>query len=260
MKFLTGLVLSLLVLPFATAQDTPSQDVFNISTVSDTFGLFTMGLEQASVQAAVQNIQGWQARLEATGEETLTNLSSDLGGLAEALQASSPDNAAVAEQLVNLGERTRDIAANAGDEDLTRRLSTLAYVLQEAGETVQSQPQADPSNVIPVVPPILGQTAQFLQGDLTNASRAAALLNVEAWQGRILTNVESPAGTQLVDDLGRLEDALQTEQVDQAQLSDIFTSLAQGTREVAQTVDPALQNALESFAGLLENAGQQNAN
>ena len=253
------ILLVLLVLsPFAFAQE--QEDVFNVSTVSETFGLFTAGFEQVTAEAAVQNIEGWQARLEATGDENLASLSEDLGAFAEALQASSPDSAAIAEQLVNLGERTGEIAANAGDEDVARRLTTLAYVLQEAGRTVQENPQAELSNVVPVVPPILGRTAQFLQGDLANASLAAALLNIEAWQGRILTNVESDAGTQLVDDLERLQDALQMEQVDQAGLGEIFSALAQDTRAVAETVDPALQNALTNFAGLLEGAGGQGAN
>ena len=253
------------LLPVAFAQETGgaqtggSQEVYNISTVSETFGLFTMGLGQASAQAAVQNIQGWQARLEATGDEQLVSLSGDLGSLAEALQAASPDSAAIAEQLVGLGEQTDEIASNVDDEDLARRLSTLSYVLQEVGQTVQQQPQADLSNVIPVVPPVLGRTAQFLQGDLANASLAAALLNIEAWQGRILTNVEGDAAEQLVEDLEELQNALQAEQPDQAQLGELFSSLAESTRGVAEEVDPALQDALEGFAGVLESAGQQNA-
>ena len=252
-------ILAILVVlaSFALAQE--QEDVFNVSTVSETFGLFTAGFEQVTAEAAVRNIEGWQARLEATGDENLASLSEDLGAFAEALQA-SPEGAAIAEQLVNLGERTGEIAANVGDEDVARRLTTLAYVLQEAGRTVQEDPQAELSNVVPVVPPILGRTAQFLQGDLADASLAAALLNIEAWQGRILTNVESDAGTQLVNDLERLQDALQMQEVDQAGLGEIFGALAQDTRAVAETVDPALQNALTSFAGLLENAGGQGAN
>ena len=253
------LLVLLLLSPFAFAQEA-QEDIFNISTVSETFGLFTAGLEQVTAEAAVQNIEGWQARLEATGDENLASLSEDLGAFAEALQASSPEGAAIAEQLVSLGERTGEIASSVEDEDLARRLTTLAYVLQEAGRTVQEEPQADLSNVVPVVPPILGRTAQFLQGDLANASLAAALLNIEAWQGRILTNVESDAGTQLVDDLERLQNALQMEEADQAELGEIFGALAQDTRAVAETVDPALQNALERFAGLLEGAGGGSAN
>ena len=68
------------LLPIALAQETGgaqtggSEEVYNVSTVSETFGLFTMGLAQASAQAAVQNIQGWQARLEATGRRAAREL------------------------------------------------------------------------------------------------------------------------------------------------------------------------------------------
>ena len=118
-KFALFCVLILSVV-FALAQsDSP--------TVDETISTLQGGLTAIPLDAAISNIEGWQAQLDGSSDAAVQDISSQLGELKTALQADTIDGTEVGGLLVRLGEGTA--AAAGGDSGLTE----LGGVLTQAG-------------------------------------------------------------------------------------------------------------------------------
>ena len=118
-KFVLFAILALSAV-FALAQsDAP--------TVQGTIDTLKGGLTAIPVDAAVANIEGWEAQLGGSSDPAVQSIASQLGELKTALQADSIDGAQVGSLLVSLGQGTT--AAAGGDSGLTE----LGNLLTQAG-------------------------------------------------------------------------------------------------------------------------------
>ncbi len=102
----------------------------DVPTVDETIAALQGGVTAIPAEAAVANIEGWQAQLEGSDDPAVQELASQLGELSTALQADTLDGAAIGGLLVSLGEGT--IAAAGGDAGLTE----LGGLLTEAGSSL----------------------------------------------------------------------------------------------------------------------------
>ena len=82
--------------------------------------------------AAVDNINAWQAELEASGDEALQGIASDLGELKNQLSQMPPNGSEVGATMTRLGEQTTQAAANA-DAGVAEQLNQLGSLLSDAG-------------------------------------------------------------------------------------------------------------------------------
>ncbi|MGI9176100.1 MAG: hypothetical protein ACR2GR_12375 [Rhodothermales bacterium] len=82
--------------------------------------------------AAVDNINAWQAELEASGDEALQGIASDLGELKNQLSQMPPNGGEVGQTLTRLGEQTTQAAASA-EAGVAEQLNQLGSLLSDAG-------------------------------------------------------------------------------------------------------------------------------
>ena len=121
-KFALFVVLALSAV-FALAQsDAP--------TVQGTIDALKGGLTSVPADAAVANIEGWQAQLEGSDNAAVQAIAAELGQLKTALQADSIDGTQVGQLLCDLGQKTT--AAAGGDSGLTE----LGTLLTQAGNNL----------------------------------------------------------------------------------------------------------------------------
>ena len=118
-KFALLLVAALVTLVAFAQTETP--------TVDETIAALEGGVTNLPLDAALANIEGWQATLEASDDTAVQALGAQLGELATALQAETIDGAEVSGLLTSLGEGT--VAAAAGDA----QLESLGNLLTQAG-------------------------------------------------------------------------------------------------------------------------------
>ena len=121
-KFALLLVAALLTLVAFAQTETP--------TVDETIAALEGGVTSIPLDAALANIEGWQATLEASDDTAVQALGAQLGELATALQAETIDAAEVSGLLTSLGEGT--VAAAAGDA----QLESLGNLLMQAGSSL----------------------------------------------------------------------------------------------------------------------------
>ena len=95
MKKLALFCVLILSVVFALAQsDSP--------TVDETISTLQSGLTAIPLDAAISNIEGWQAQLDGSSDAAVQDISSQLGELKTALQADTIDGTEVGGLLVRL--------------------------------------------------------------------------------------------------------------------------------------------------------------
>ena len=99
----------------------------DVPTVDGTIAALQGGLTAVPLDAAVANIEGWEAQLSGSPDSTLQTIAIQLGELKEALQADTINGTAVGQLLRSLGEGT--VEAASGNAQLT----DLGNLLVEAG-------------------------------------------------------------------------------------------------------------------------------
>ena len=103
-------------------------------TVEETVSTLQSGLTNVPLEAALANITGWQAALEASEDPALQDLGGLLNDLAAELQAETINPAEVGGLLTSLGEGTTLAAEDAGDDPLAE----LGTLLAQAGASLVS--------------------------------------------------------------------------------------------------------------------------
>ena len=101
-------------------------------TVGGTIEALEGGLANLPAEQAISNIEGWQMRLESTGDPALLAIAEQLEELKAALQTESVDQASVGLLLTELGGRTSDAAQSAQGEEAAQLVS-LGTLLSDAG-------------------------------------------------------------------------------------------------------------------------------
>ncbi len=99
-------------------------------TLENTISALEGGVENLPLEAAVSNIEGWQAALSEAG---YNDVADELGALAAALQADPVDTEEVNSLLLGLGAQTTAAADNATDEETSSQLARLGSFLTELG-------------------------------------------------------------------------------------------------------------------------------
>lgn len=111
-------------------------------SLQGTVQLFEQGITQASTQAAVQNIEGWEQKLgdltvSGQAQQPVSDITSALGDLKSALQSGGqPDEQAVSQAFSQIDEAMTTLQQNAQDLNLQaqqeERLSQLQKAIQQA--------------------------------------------------------------------------------------------------------------------------------
>ena len=111
-------------------------------SLQGTVQLFEQGITQASTQAAVQNIEGWEQKLgdltvSGQAQQPVSDITSALGDLKSALQGGAqPDEQAVSQAFSQIDEAMTTLQQNAQDLNLQaqqeERLSQLQKAIQQA--------------------------------------------------------------------------------------------------------------------------------
>ena len=141
MKIVSVFVIGLL-LSSAFAQDTGGMmtggavgGMPDSPTVSGTIEALEGGLTNLPAEQAVSNIEGWQTRLESSGDPALLAIAEQLEELKSVLQTDSIDQTSAGLLLIELGERTSEAAETAqGDE--AAQLVSLGALLSDAGSSL----------------------------------------------------------------------------------------------------------------------------
>ena len=101
-------------------------------TVQGTIEALEGGLTSLPAEQALSNIEGWQVRLESTGDPALLAIAEQLEELKAALQTESVDQTSVGLLLTELGGRT-SAAADTAQGDEAAQLASLGTLLSDAG-------------------------------------------------------------------------------------------------------------------------------
>ena len=100
------------------------------------------GVKSFTVNAAVKNIEGWEATLEKSEVSGAKTIHGNLERLRKALQADEIDGAKVKDLMVKLGEETVRIAGKADDKHADK-IKALGEAIGHAAETAGDDGKKD---------------------------------------------------------------------------------------------------------------------
>lgn len=106
-------------------------------TAQGTVSLLQGGLTNIATDQAVQNIDGWLARIDDANNDALDAVADNLEELKTALQADEIDGAEVGNLLTELGQQTSETASAATGQQMTQ-LQALGEALTSGGEQLTS--------------------------------------------------------------------------------------------------------------------------
>lgn len=91
------------------------------------------GVRNLAMNVALNQIEGWRLRLEASGVPELQPIADGLGGLQDNLTSDEVDAEAVGGILSDLGEQVRGLASTDVGRPVSGRLEALAGILSDEG-------------------------------------------------------------------------------------------------------------------------------
>jgi hypothetical protein len=91
------------------------------------------GVRSLAIQRAISEVDGWQKRLEASGDPLLQPIVDNLGELKELLAAETLDGGAIGRLLVDLGDQTQAVAVSGSATPVADRLQLLSTMLTGEG-------------------------------------------------------------------------------------------------------------------------------
>ncbi len=94
------------------------------------------GVRSLAIERAVSEVDGWQKKLEASGDPGLQPIAEDLGKLKELLTAETLDAGAIGRLLVQLGDRTQAVAVSGTATPVADKLQLLSHLLTEEGRSI----------------------------------------------------------------------------------------------------------------------------
>ena len=101
--------------------------------IDETISALDGGVNTLAMDAALNQIEGWPLRLEASGVPELQPIADDLARLDDNLTSNDVDAGAVGGILADLGEQVRGAASTDVGRPVSRRLETLAGILSGDG-------------------------------------------------------------------------------------------------------------------------------
>jgi putative N-acetylmannosamine-6-phosphate epimerase len=105
--------------------------------LDSTIATLEEGLRSLPVERAISEVDGWQKRLEASGDPGLKPIVVNLRELKELLAAEGTfENPDVARLLVELGDRAQAVAVSGTASPVADKLQLLSHILTEEGRLI----------------------------------------------------------------------------------------------------------------------------
>lgn len=101
--------------------------------IDETISVLDGGIRSLAMNVALEQIEGWRLRLEATGVPELEPIADGLGRLHGHLTSDEVNAEAVGGILADLGEQVRGVASTDVGRPVSGRLEALAGILSDEG-------------------------------------------------------------------------------------------------------------------------------
>ena len=101
--------------------------------IDETVSTLDGGVRNLAVNVAINQIEGWRLRLEATGVPELQPIADGLTRLQNHLTSDEVDAEAVGGILADLGDQVRGLASTEVGRPVSGRLEALAGILSDEG-------------------------------------------------------------------------------------------------------------------------------
>lgn len=108
-----------------------------MATLDATITALKKGVTSMAAKTAVNNIEGWQKKLDESDKSSLKTLSKELDQLKDLLQEDEPDGKAIGKLMTKLGNQTSK-AASGADED-EDKIKELGELLVKAGDALAKE-------------------------------------------------------------------------------------------------------------------------
>ena len=113
------------------------EEHITVGDLSRLLELFRGRVYRASIEKAIEEIEGWQCKLEAAGGPDLASIAENLGQLRTLLAADHLDADAVGWLLSELGEQTVRVGGSGVPEAVDERLQRLGGLLDADGRMLR---------------------------------------------------------------------------------------------------------------------------
>ncbi len=97
------------------------------------------GVRQVAIERAISEVDGWQKKLEASGEPGLQPIAGNLRELKELLAAEELDVEEIGRLLVELGDQTQAVAVSGTASPVADKLQLLSRLLTDEGRTMRGE-------------------------------------------------------------------------------------------------------------------------
>lgn len=108
--------------------------------IERTISVLEGGVKNAAMNVAMNEVDGWRLRLEASGVPELEPIADGLGRLHEELSKDPMDAPAVGLLLADLGSQVRNVASGGFAESVADKLERLSDLLSTEGRRLASSP------------------------------------------------------------------------------------------------------------------------
>ncbi len=113
------------------------EERITVGDLSGVLELFRGRVYRASVERAIEAVEGWRCKLETTGDPNLAPIAENLGKLRTLLAADHLDAEAVGWLLSELGEQTVRVGGSGVPEAVDERLQRLGGLLDADGRMMR---------------------------------------------------------------------------------------------------------------------------
>ena len=110
-----------------------TEDLIKSEDFDSTTSALREGVRGLAIERAMSEVDGWQKRLEASGDPGLQPIADNLGELKELLTAETLDAGATGRLLVDLGDQTQAVAVSGTATPVADRLQLLSTLLTDEG-------------------------------------------------------------------------------------------------------------------------------
>ena len=101
--------------------------------IDETVSTLDGGVRNLAMNVALNQIEGWRLRLEASGVPELEPIADGLARLQDNLTSDEVDSGAIGGILADLGDQVRGVASTEVGRPVSGRLEALASILSDEG-------------------------------------------------------------------------------------------------------------------------------
>ena len=104
-----------------------------------TTAMLREGVRRTAIERAISEVDGWQKKLEASGDPGLQPIAGNLRELKELLAAEELDVEEVGRLLVELGDQTQAVTVSGIASPVADKLQLLSRLLTDEGRTMRGE-------------------------------------------------------------------------------------------------------------------------